>query len=107
MRLAVFHGTADGVLPLTGGEGGLSLDAITTHWSGLLTLTERPGLGLVADPVERRVFGAAGSAESRFDENVGLVVHEVRGQGHVWLRFEIDGQSADDWLWGFFTGSSR
>ena len=103
MRLAVFHGTADGVLPLTGGEGGLSLDAITAHWSGLLTLTERPGLGLVAGPVERRVFGVAGSAESSVDENVGLVVYRVQGQGHVWLRFEIDGQSTDDWLWSFFT----
>ncbi|MGB1081814.1 MAG: alpha/beta hydrolase family esterase [Alphaproteobacteria bacterium] len=106
-RLAVFHGTADGVLPLTGGEGGLSLDAITAHWSGLLTLTEHPGLGLVAGPVERRVFGVAGSAESSVDENVGLVVYRVQGQGHVWLRFKIDGQSADDWLWSFFTRRRR
>ncbi len=37
----------------------------------------------------------------------GLVIHRVRGQGHVWLRFRIDGQDADDWLWGFFTGSGR
>ena len=104
-RLAVFHGTADGVLPLTGGEGGLSLDAITGHWRGLLTLTERAALRLVEGAVERRVFSASDSVESSVDENVGLVIHRVRGQGHVWLRFEIDGQSADDWLWGFFNGS--
>ena len=104
-RLAVFHGTADGVLPLTGGEGGLSLDAITGHWRGLLTLTERAALRLVEGAVERRVFSASDSVESSVDENVDLVIHRVRGQGHVWLRFEIDGQSADDWLWDFFNGS--
>ena len=106
-RLAVFHGTADGVLPLTGGEGGLSLDAITTHWSGLLTLSERAALRRVEGAVERRVFSASDTVESSVVENVGLVIHEVRGQGHVWLRFKIDGQSADDWLWGFFTGRRR
>ena len=104
-RLAVFHGTADGVLPLTGGEGGLSLDAITGHWRGLLTMTERAALRLVEGAVERRVFSASDSVESSVDEKVGLVIHRVRGQGHVWLRFEIDCQSADDWLWGFFNGS--
>jgi poly(3-hydroxybutyrate) depolymerase len=103
----VFHGTADGVLPLSGGGGGLSLDAITAHWSGLLTLTERAALRLVERPVERRVFSASDSVDSSVDENLSLVVHRVRGQGHVWLRFEIAGQSADDWLWSFFNGRGR
>lgn len=94
--IAVFHGTADPVVRISGSSGRFSLDQIIDHWTQLQGLVEQPFDGTLEGRVATRIFNPADAGQG------GMVVHKVWGGGHVWQQFEIDSQNADDWLWSFF-----
>lgn len=99
--IAIFHGTADPVVRISGGTGQFSLDQIIDHWTRLQGLVEQVPDERRGGRLATRIFRPADAGRG------GMVVHKIWGGRHVWQRFNYQGQEADDWLWSYFLSNSR
>ena len=79
----LFHGTADGIVPFTGGEDqgpGITLPDIT-GWVG--TLAERNGCS--AEPEEIPAQGeVSGKRYTDCDQDAEVIFYVIEGGGHAW-----------------------
>jgi polyhydroxybutyrate depolymerase len=94
------HGTADGTLAYTGGEGAGSISDVVSYWAEKNGANSIPAISNLTSGsstiVEKSVY-------SDSNGTAWVEHYKVVGGQHVWLDLDLNGSDTNELIWDFFS----
>jgi polyhydroxybutyrate depolymerase len=93
------HGTADSILPYSGGDGSTSTVNTLSYWAEQNGASSTPVINMLNSgslSVEKSVY-------SDSNGTAWVEHYKVIGGGHVWIDLNINGSNANQLIWDFFS----
>lgn len=93
--IIIIHGTSDGVLPYTGGEGTTPVEEILTYWNDFNN-TDTTAKVEEENNIEHFIYSGG-------DNGVSVAHYKVNNGGHEWFDLNYKGKSTEMLIWDFMS----